>query len=569
MKLTFRQRLFLYVALLFIIVTVGIALFENSRERQFKTEALTEQLEIYTDVIQSQLTLNNDFQISQVENVQNVMPPELRITILDLSGNVLFDNAVENVERLENHIGREEVIDARTTTTNMGSHIRLSESTDIKYLYFAKKYSGNYVRVALPYDIEVRQFIKADNLFLYFLIIIGGVSLFLIHRITHQFGSSIKRLHNFAMQPSDTSINFTDDEIGVIGNKILENYKQIEAHKKNLTLEKQKLLQHIQISEEGICFVSSSGKVEYHNGLFIQYLNQLTDEPKSEAYEVLIDPTFEQLHDFIVHGEDNYFDTQINKHGKIFSLRAIIFEDKSFEIILTDISQQEKTQKLKQEITGNIAHELRTPVTSIRAYLETVLDHELPDDKKEYFIRQAYTQTMTLSEMIKDISIISRVEEAPNSFDLEAVDIRHLLSNLKEEKATALAEKNMKMQWDLPEKCIVKGNLSLLNSIFRNLIENSIRYAGENVVINISVYKEDEKFYYFSFYDTGKGIQNETALNRIFERFYRVHEGRTRDTGGSGLGLSIVKNAVLFHKGMITAKNRKNAGLEFIFNLHK
>lgn len=569
MKLTFRQRLFLYVALLFIIVTVGIALFENSRERQFKTEALKEQLEIYTDVIQSQLTLNNDFQISQVENVQNVMPPELRITILDLSGNVLFDNAVENVERLENHIGREEVIDARTTTTNTGSHIRLSESTDIKYLYFAKKYSGNYVRVALPYDIEVRQFIKADNLFLYFLIIIGGVSLFLIHRITHQFGSSIKRLHNFAMQPSDTSINFTDDEIGVIGNKILENYKQIEAHKKNLTLEKQKLLQHIQISEEGICFVSSSGKVEYHNGLFIQYLNQLTDEPKSEAYEVLIDPTFEQLHDFIVHGEDNYFDTQINKHGKIFSLRAIIFEDKSFEIILTDISQQEKTQKLKQEITGNIAHELRTPVTSIRAYLETVLDHELPDDKKEYFIRQAYTQTMTLSEMIKDISIISRVEEAPNSFDLEAVDIRHLLSNLKEEKATALAEKNMKMQWDLPEKCIVKGNLSLLNSIFRNLIENSIRYAGENVVINISVYKEDEKFYYFSFYDTGKGIQNETALNRIFERFYRVHEGRTRDTGGSGLGLSIVKNAVLFHKGMITAKNRKNAGLEFIFNLHK
>jgi len=493
----------------------------------------------------------------------------LRITILDLSGNVLFDNAVENVERLENHIGREEVIDARTTTTNTGSHIRLSESTDIKYLYFAKKYSGNYVRVALPYDIEVRQFIKADNLFLYFLIIIGGVSLFLIHRITHQFGSSIKRLHNFAMQPSDTSINFTDDEIGVIGNKILENYKQIEAHKKNLTLEKQKLLQHIQISEEGICFVSSSGKVEYHNGLFIQYLNQLTDEPKSEAYEILIDPTFETLHDFLVHGEDNYFETQINKHGKIFSLRAIIFDDKSFEIILTDISQQEKTQKLKQEITGNIAHELRTPVTGIRAYLETVLDQTLPDDKKEYFIRQAYTQTMTLSEMIKDISIISRVEEAPNSFDLEAVDIAHLLTNLKEEKEKSMAEKNIKLQWDLPENCIVKGNLSLLNSIFRNLIENSIRYAGENIEIRISVYKEDEKFYYFSFYDTGKGIQNETALNRIFERFYRVHEGRTRDTGGSGLGLSIVKNAVLFHKGRITAKNRKNAGLEFIFNLHK
>lgn len=567
MKLTFRQRLFLYVALLFIIVTVGIALFENSRERHFKTEALKEQLEIYTDVIQSQVTENNDFQVSPIQNIHNVFPAELRITILDLSGNVLFDNAVENAETLENHIDREEIIHARTTNT--GSNIRLSESTDKKYLYFAKKYPNNYVRVALPYHIQVQQFIKADNLFLYFLLIIGGISLFLIHRITTRFGTSVKRLHNFAVQPSDTSINFGDDEIGIIGNKILENYKQIEAHKKNLTLEKQKLLQHIQISEEGICFVSASGKVEYHNGLFIQHLNQLTDEPKSEVAAILIDPTFRSLHEFLVHGEDNYFDTQIKKHGKTFSVRVNRFEDKSFEIILNDITNEEKTKLLKKEMTGNISHELRTPVTSIRGYLETVLNLPIDEEKKKYFIEKAFNQTIALSDLISDMSLLAKIDEASVSFVFEKVNVFDVVQDLKEEYREKLSEKNIPFNIDIPENLHITGNKSLLTSIFRNLLENAIRYGGDNFEIGLRLYEEDSECYYFSFFDSGIGISNEKLLNRIFERFFRLNEGRTRDSGGSGLGLSIVKNAVQFHHGKITVKNRKEGGLEFLFSVKK
>ena len=107
-----------------------------------------------------------------------------------------------------------------------------------------------------------------------------------------------------------------------------------------------------------------------------------------------------------------------------------------------------------------------------------------------------------------------------------------------------------------------------LSSLLMNLIDNAINYAGENITIGIDNYMEDSEFYYFSFYDTGRGIEEE-HLERIFDRFYRVNQGRSRKTGGSGLGLSIVKNAVLFHKGQITAKNRKDGGLEFIFSLRK
>jgi signal transduction histidine kinase len=167
------------------------------------------------------------------------------------------------------------------------------------------------------------------------------------------------------------------------------------------------------------------------------------------------------------------------------------------------------------------------------------------------------------------MSLITKMEEAPHSFRLEEVNIVRLLDQLKNELTSSLHEKKMEMRWDIPESLNINGNANLLYSIFRNLTDNAIRYAGEHADIRITQYREDRNFYYFLFYDTGAGIPDENHLPRLFERFYRISEGRTRDTGGSGLGLSIVKNAVAFHKGAITAKNRKEGGLEFLFTLRK
>ncbi|MDR2470242.1 MAG: HAMP domain-containing histidine kinase, partial [Tannerella sp.] len=124
------------------------------------------------------------------------------------------------------------------------------------------------------------------------------------------------------------------------------------------------------------------------------------------------------------------------------------------------------------------------------------------------------------------------------------------------------------MTWDFGSEVCVKGNRHLLHSIFRNLTDNVIRHAGGHVEIRISKYDEDEHSFYFSYSDTGTGIP-EHHLPRLFERFYRINEGRTRDTGGSGLGLSIVKKAVTFHRGTVSVKNRTKGGLELLFNLKK
>ncbi len=167
------------------------------------------------------------------------------------------------------------------------------------------------------------------------------------------------------------------------------------------------------------------------------------------------------------------------------------------------------------------------------------------------------------------MSLIAKIEEGPNSFVLEDVNLTQLFLKLKEEVSETLELKKADLNWQIPADLIIRGNSNLLYSLFRNLTDNALRYAGENISISIKLYSEDADFYYFSFHDTGTGIQDEHHLNRLFERFYRVNEGRTRESGGSGLGLSIVRNAVVFHKGKITVKNRREGGLEFLFSLGK
>ncbi|MDR2936136.1 MAG: HAMP domain-containing histidine kinase [Rikenellaceae bacterium] len=422
--------------------------------------------------------------------------------------------------------------------------------------------------MALPYDIQTQRFLEPDNAFLYFIVGLFAAMLLLMNMIADHFGKFIRQLRDFAIN-SDRKFHFPNNELGEIGMRITENYRLLKESKKEADSEREKLLQHVHSSEEGICFFSADKEVEFYNGLFMRYLNTLTDESGSVLSAVFTDAVFDEMNRFISGNQTDYFESQIQRQGKIFLLRVNIFKNRSFEVILNDITKQEKTRQLKQEMTGNIAHELRTPVTSIRGYLETVLEQPLDEEKKHHFIAQAYNQTILLSELIQDMGLITKMEEVPQSFNMGTVNIRQLLESLKRELSVPLREKKMDMHWDIPEKLEIKGNANLLYSVFRNLTDNAIRYAGENVKIRINQYNEDRSFYYFSFYDTGTGIPDKSHLSRLFERFYRINEGRTRDTGGSGLGLSIVKNAVAFHKGTIVAKNRKEGGLEFLFQLHK
>ncbi len=564
MKLNYRQRLSLWFIVIFAVFTAVVIVFEQTSEREFKTEALQARLDAYADVADAALSHGGS-----PDSLMALLPGNIRLTQIDRHGNVLYDNATHISE---NHAGRPEIIAAREHGT--GSSIRVSASNSKEYLYYAKRFNPYYIRVALPYDIQVRHFLQAGNLFLYYIILLFVVILLMINYVSGRFGQSIRRLKDFATlagaeNKAVPDMAFPEDELGEIGARIAESYRQLEANRRVIALEREKLLQHVHSSEEGICFYASGGRAEFYNGLYIQYLNTMTDGADGTPASLFTEPVFERVQAFLANPGTNYLETKITRQGKHFSLRVNMFEDGSFEIAVNDITRQERTRILKQEMTGNIAHELRTPVTTIRGYLETMLERPLDDSRRQDFLLKAHNQAVALSELIQDVSLIARIEEAPQSFRQERVDIRTLLEGLQNDLSDTLEAGQITFDRMVPANVAVQGNYSLLYSVFRNLTENVIRHAGAGTRVHVTKYNEDTDFYYFSFADNGVGIPDEQHLSRIFERFYRTAEGRTRDTGGSGLGLSIVRNAVAFHRGTIMAKNVSGGGLEFLFNLPK
>ena len=235
---------------------------------------------------------------------------------------------------------------------------------------------------------------------------------------------------------------------------------------------------------------------------------------------------------------------------------------------------------LKRQLTQNIAHELKTPVASIQGYLETILENpNINDSMREQFLRRSYAQSQRLTSLLQDISTLNRMDDAPDMMGRENVNISDIVANIQKETALQLQQKQMTFVNHLPSGIIVKGNASLLYSVFRNLTDNAIAYAGIGTTITIEAHstaddqssggesvEDSDTKWHFVFSDNGVGVPTE-HLQRLFERFYRVDKGRSRKMGGTGLGLAIVKNAVLLHGGTISVHNNEGGGLRFDFTL--
>ena len=230
--------------------------------------------------------------------------------------------------------------------------------------------------------------------------------------------------------------------------------------------------------------------------------------------------------------------------------------------------QAEKENKMRRELTQNIAHELNTPVASILGYTETILDTpDMDEDTRRLFTVRTHAQATRLIVLLQDISTLNRMDYARDVLAMERVDVSKLFSDLEIETSLALERRQMTLRNYLPQNIIVHGNPSLLYSIFRNLMDNAINYAGEGAVIEVSA-QENANFWLFTFADNGMGIE-EVHLSRIFERFYRVDKGRSRSLGGTGLGLAIVKNAVMLHGGKVTVQSSVGKGTTFSFSIRK
>jgi signal transduction histidine kinase len=433
--------------------------FQYRREKAFKEQLLDCELQMHNRRILDDIARGMPVD-SIIDHIGSPLD-NLRISLIDNDGNVIFDNNDSTPFPSGDHNSRPEVIEARKS--GIGHSVsRYSVSDNCSYFYSAMRGDdGIVIRSAAPYTHSLQEVLKADSSILWIMIAFAIVLSLASYVASHKISLSIRRLNLFAEKAEKGERIYNDeafphDELGSIASHIVRLYIQRdEQHREALRQEKDKI-------------------------------------------------------------------------------------------------------RLKKQLTNNINHELKTPVASILVCLELLRDHPemLPEEKKRELNDRIFANAQRLNSLLKDVAAITRMDEGEEMIEKAPVDLAELVNDVVAEERLRTS---MNITVDMPQLKI-SGNRQLLESIFRNLIDNAISYSGGSEI----VIKADSEGN-FTVSDNGCGVPDE-HLPHIFERFYRIDKGRSRAAGGTGLGLSIVRNAVGIHGSDISVTN--NGGLQFRFRLH-
>ena len=564
---SFRRKLFLYYFSIFLLFTVLMLIFQYHREKTIRISALDARLEDMSQLVDNYIKVNSLYETGNyrlIDSIFNLMPvPDLRITVIAINGSVLYDSSVKDWSSMENHLNRPEV--GKSLFSPYGTAVRHSESTGKDYYYFSKYFSTYYIRLAEEYNINIMGFLKREQIFLLFMAVVFAVIWALLAAVTRRMGKSITMLRDFAArmrrgEGNDRSIIFPRDEIGETGKEIIRIYNSLAANTAELSLQKEKLFRHLHVLNEGVAFFSPDRTVNLSNSHFMVFLNALTGEHSLTPGSFIDHPMFTGIKSFLdshqgisaARQENFTTELRLERGGIYFSVRCILFHDNSFEIVITDITRTEQNKAMRQQMTSNI---------------ETlIVNRDLDEEKRNHFLEKALAQATRLTDLINDIVTLNKLDETGSNFPFEEVDVAAVVNEVRDNLMADIMRKGMKVDIAIEPGITVNGNRSLIVSVFQNLLENAITYAGENVTVTVRSISGEPGFRAFSFADNGIGIPEEHQ-SRIFERFYRIDDGRSRKSGGTGLGLAIVKNAILLHKGEVSVRTRPGGGAEFIFSL--
>ncbi len=578
-RITYKGKLIIACVALFLVFGFLLSGVQLQREKDHAKELYRFQFALLSDLAAAYMEHypvdSAEKFVAHAKSLDHVLS-DVKICILNPTGEYRIGDPQRGV--MSDYSEEPEVQNALITGT--GSGIRVPFGSETPHFYYARQYDDFMIWMDMPFQYS-RTLFTSSNWFPLFLLLLFFVSLCLVLLHADNLKKVMSRIFDFLDSAGSSNLDYENfklphTEAGLLVRKIVRNYQQLQQSRDEIKVLQDKLIRHFHYVQEGICIFSPQREKIYANALFVQYISSILDEPTFDMGRLFTAPEFKEMVDFLdanlpVQSTDTKlpsYSGRLMKNGRTYKLRLLIFSDNGFEVSLDDVTRLEQNKTLKQEMTNNIAHELKTPVSSIRGYLETVLGNGMDDKQRKFFLERAYNQTLRLSDLIQDVSLLNKIEEASDLFQKEKIAVKEIVDEVVNDLHLDLAKQEVRFENALSPEVIVNGNRTLLYTLFRNLVENSLHYAGKGVVIHIEMYDQDSTLYHFDYYDTGCGVED-VHLARLFDRFYRVGEGRTRKDGGSGLGLAIVKNAVQFHGGMITARRYKDHGLEFIFSLSK
>lgn len=531
-------------------------------------------LATYADLIAQShdtLPLDNLFSLLPDDIEAELIDPDLRVT------------AATDTMRVGTQHSLTEDPELRLAYYNhSGDHLSTAEESDTAdgQLHYALYCDGHYIHLTRPYREQPatdRKTLWLACLLPSLLILLGMlVGTYLSLRSTDRSVSGLRRLTGALRRgehPEGTL--FADDDLGTLGEELRQLFSESEEKVQRTEEMRQHLIALFDLSKIGIALFDSNGTTLFANTHFIQFASMISSRalPLESLSELLTEESMQPIGDFISSspgGEERSRRAMIPSGSHIFEVKAFRSASETFDLTIEDVTVSVQTAQLKREMTSNITHEIRTPLTSIRGYLETLRYSDLSPEQQAAFTDKAYRQAERLSAMMDDIRLISQMDEREaEEYRMEELDLGLVVEEARIAFADRIEQSGDRFVNEIPDGLTIHANNSLIHSVIQNLIENSLRYAGEGVTLCFSCYHRDDEYVYLSYYDTGRGVPEE-KLSRIFERFYRIDSGRTRDRGGSGLGLSIVRNAIRLHGGQIQARRHSpEGGLEFLFTLHK
>lgn len=476
-----------------------------------------------------------------------------RITLIAPDGRVIADTQV-NPDGMENHLDRKEVIDA--IEKGSGTSTRYSSTLTEKTIYYAVKMNGGYI-----VRISAKQYTAATVLMglgypLLIVVVIGIIlSLFLSSKIA---SSIVKPINEIDLDNPNKNLCY--DELAPLLKKISVQNDTISKQLEEAYRRQKEFELITENMSEGFLIIDSRTNLISCNSAVLKLLGA---EERKDGSVLALNRTegFRSVIAKVLSGQRA--ENRMECLGATYSLIAnpVTEEDGVIGavIIILDITESVRREKLRREFTANVSHELKTPLTSISGFAEILKDGNTDKETEKDFAKSIYDEAQRLISLVGDIIKISELDEKNANISFEDVDLLELANNAAERMKPLAGKRNVTVSVCGAHE-VVKGAYRVLEDMADNLCDNAVKYNKSGGSVEISVGKDGDSSY-FAVKDTGIGIPPED-INRVFERFYRVDKGRSKETGGTGLGLSIVKHAAICHGAEIRIKSELSKGTE-------
>lgn len=581
-----QKKIFAYIMSVLLITLIISSFFITQTIKNLNLSQIEEKL-VSEAYILSKL-LPEDIQTSDIKNIKPILSEvsdrlHIRITVIDIAGKVLGETSYDP-SQMSNHLQRPEIQIA--LHGGLGKEIRFSSTMNIDLLYIAQPIykDGNIigvVRLSTPLK-EINGIMRSINSNLIIALIPGLLlSLLLVYAITKSISRPIKEIRNAAVDITKGNLNrfiniTSNDEIGELA-KAIDFMADSLRDKINSIKDKNTKMEAILSSVvNGIIAVDSNENILFINPMAQEMLNiaeadfegkhmlQVIRNNKLDNIikDILKNKSFEENEITLNYPEEKKFRLYSNaiKYPESDRIIGII-------IIIQDITEIRNLEKIRSEFVANVSHELKTPLTSIKGFVETLKAGAIEDnDTAVRFLNIIDDEADRLNRLISDILSLSELENKKNKPRNEIINtsqkIMEIVSLLKNQAVHKNISLNTKIEVDIGK---LEGDSDQFKQMLINLIDNALKYTPEGGAIEVGAYNLENNVV-IRIKDNGIGIPKE-HIPRLFERFYRVDKARSRNVGGTGLGLAIVKHIALQFEGKIEVQSEVGKGTEFILSI--